>query len=128
MAALDKVGTAAAGGRRSGEQGQLLVQEAGGYGWLVNRKVRRDGTAPIAVVGATVLATAVWLAADDAWRSRPDPRHSDAFYDQAAVSTSVAVKTGPDVETAVAVAVLLLGAALTVLACARLSTADSQTR
>jgi hypothetical protein len=40
----------------------------------------------------------------------------------------VAFETGPDVETAAAVLVLLLRAALTVLACARLSTVDSQMR
>lgn len=41
---------------------------------------------------------------------------------------AVAVETRPDVGTAVAVAAILLGAALTVLACARLSTTESETR
>ncbi|MCW3819763.1 hypothetical protein ONA91_35540 [Micromonospora sp. DR5-3] len=104
----------------------LLV--LGGYAWVMGRAVRRHGTAPsIAAVGATVLATAAWLAVDDAWRSRPEPRDSDPFY-QAGISVSVAFETGPDVETAFAVAALLLGAALTVLACASLSTAGSETR
>ncbi|MGI5216130.1 hypothetical protein [Plantactinospora sp. CA-290183] len=101
----------------------LLV--LGGYAWVVGRAVRRHGTASIVAVGATVLATAAWLAVDHAWRSRPEPRDSDTFYQ---MGVSVAVETGPDVETAIAVAALLLGAALTVLACARLSTADSETR
>jgi hypothetical protein len=102
----------------------LLV--LGGYAWIVGRSVRRHGTASIAAVGATVLAAVAWLAVDDAWRSRPESRDSDAFY-QTGVSVSVAVETGPDVEAAVAVAVLLLGAALAVLACARLSKVDSET-
>lgn len=101
----------------------LLV--LGGYAWVVARAVRRHGTASIAAVGATVLAMAAWLAVDYAWRSRPEPRDSDAFHQ---TGVSVAVETGLDVETAIAVAALLLGAALTVLACARLSTADSETR
>jgi hypothetical protein len=103
----------------------LLV--LGGYAWVVGRAVRRHGAASIAAVGATVLASAAWLAVDIAWRSWPQPRDSDAL-NLRAVSVSVAVETEPDVETAVVVAALLLGAALTVLACARLSTADSQTR
>ncbi|MEU7923928.1 hypothetical protein [Micromonospora sp. NPDC049107] len=103
----------------------LLV--LGGYAWVVSRAVRRHGTGPIAVIGATLLAAVAWLAVDDALRSRPEPRGSDAFH-QPGVSVSVAVETGPDVETAVAVAALLLGAALTVLACARLSTTHSETR
>jgi hypothetical protein len=97
----------------------------GGYAWLVRRAVQRHGTASVAAVGATVLATAAWRAVDYAWRSRPEPRDSDTFYQ---TGVSIAVDTGPDVETAIAVAALLLGAALTVLACARLSTTDSETR
>ncbi|MFD6566497.1 hypothetical protein [Micromonospora profundi] len=103
----------------------LLV--LGGYAWVVSRAVRRHGAAPIAAIGATLLATVAWLAANDARRSRPEPHSSDVFQ-QTGVSVSVAVETGPDVETALAVAVLLFGAALTVLACARLSTTPSETR
>ncbi|MEU7799524.1 hypothetical protein AB0J14_26420 [Micromonospora arborensis] len=100
----------------------LLV--LGGFAWVVRRAVRRYGTAAsIAVVGVAVLGTAVWLAVHEAWRSWPEPRDSDAFY-QTGVSISVAVDTGPDIGTALVVAALLLGSALTVLACARLSTAD----
>jgi protein-S-isoprenylcysteine O-methyltransferase Ste14 len=101
----------------------LLV--LGGYAWVVGRAVRRHGAASIAAVGATVLATAAWLAVDHAWRSWPQSRNSDGYQ---IGSVSVAVETGPYAETAVAVAALLLGTALTVLACARLSTADSETR
>lgn len=101
----------------------LLV--LGGYAWVVGRAVRRHGAASIAAVGATVLATAAWLAVDDAWRSWPQSRDSDGYQ---IGSVAVAVENGPNVETAFAVAALLLGAALTVLACARLSTADSETR
>ena len=99
----------------------------GGFAWVVGRAVRQYGTASIAAVGATVLAAAAWFAVDSSWRNRPEPRDSNVFY-QGGVSVAVAVETGPDVGTAVAVAALLLGATLTVLACARLSTAESETR
>lgn len=97
----------------------------GGYAWVVGRAVRRHGAEPVAAIGATLLATVTWLAVDDAWRSRPEPRGDEAFHQ---TGVSVAVETGPDVETAVAVGVLLLGAALTVLASARLSTAHREVR
>ncbi|WP_157744462.1 hypothetical protein [Micromonospora viridifaciens] len=117
----------------------LLV--LGGYAWAVGRAIRRHDAAPsVVAMGTTLLAATAWLVTEDAWRSRPVPRDSDAFLSAGAivdgggglygtdVSVSVAVHTGPDIETGVVVALLLLGAALTVLACARLSTADSETR
>lgn len=107
----------------------LLV--LGGCVWVVARAVRRHGTATFAAVGVTIMATVAWLAVDLAWRSRPEPRDSDTFLEPG-VHVGVAVQTGSgpalDFEAAGAVALLLLGAALTVLACARLSTADHQTR
>jgi hypothetical protein len=99
----------------------------GGFAWVVGRAVRQYGTASIAAVGATVLAAATWFAVDSSWRSRPEPRDSNVFY-QEGVNVAVAVETRPDVENAVAVAAILLGATLTVLACARLSTTESETR
>ncbi len=116
----------------------LLV--LGGYAWVMRFAVRRYGTAAsIAVVGATVLGAAAWLAVDEAWPSLPRPRDNNALIygaDAVAVgphpalfqssSFSVAVDTGLEVETALVVAALLLGSALTVLACARLSVANGE--
>jgi hypothetical protein len=96
----------------------------GGYGWIVGRVIRRQGAAAIAAIGATVLAAEAWLAADHAGRRWPTPGGSDALL-QPGISVAVAVKSGPDFETAINVAALLVGAALTVLACARLSRAES---
>ncbi|GAA1768721.1 hypothetical protein GCM10009681_45020 [Luedemannella helvata] len=77
------------------------------------------------MVGATILGTAVWFAVDAAWPSWPQPRDSDALYKASIIS--VAVDTGPEVGTGLAVAALLLGSVLTVLACARLSAANNET-
>jgi len=98
----------------------------GGYAWVVGGAVRRHGSVTIAAVGATVLAAAAGHAAYDAWQSRPEPPVDDLFLRPGA-AVAVAVETGPDIQTAVKVALLLIAATLTVTACARLS-ADSQTR
>ncbi|MDG4827400.1 hypothetical protein O7635_36620 [Asanoa sp. WMMD1127] len=76
----------------------------------------RGPFAAMSLVGGLILLSATWFAADQAWRSRPEPPRGDVF-----VSFGVAVgfPTGPDVEAAVGAAVLLAGAALTVLGCAR---------
>jgi len=95
----------------------------GGYAWVAGRAVRRHGPSAIAAVGAVVLAAATWVAADDAWRSRPRARVNDDFY-QTSISVAVSVHNGPDTETALTIAILLVGAALTVLTCARLSRVD----
>jgi hypothetical protein len=95
----------------------------GGYAWVTRRAVRRGGAAPVAAVGATVLAVAAWYAAADAWRSRP--RQRDGLVEFTVdVSVAVEVDNGPDFTGAGTVAVLLLGAVLTVLAGARLSRSD----
>jgi hypothetical protein len=91
----------------------------GGCAWGLRRAIGRYGSAAVAAAGTSVLAAATWVAADDAWRSRPEPFGDDGAFRQ--VGVSVAVVRGPHVEAAVAAAALLLGAALAVLACARLS-------
>lgn len=96
----------------------------GALAGIVARMVRRHGAAPVAAVGATVLAVTAWLAVDAALASRPEPRGADAFLEP---GMSVAVDTGPYVETAVALAVLLTGTVLTVLALAKLSVVDRET-
>jgi hypothetical protein len=97
----------------------------GGYAWVMRRAVRRSGAAPVAVVGATVLVVAAWNAAADAWRSLPPQGGAlTEFTVDVSVAVVVEVDNGPDVTGAGAFAVLLLGAVLTVLACARLSRAD----
>jgi hypothetical protein len=92
----------------------------GGYGWLMAREVRRHGATPIAVGGAALLGILLWQAVDVARRSWPVPVERGTF-----VSVAVAVDTGLAVEGAVAVGILLLGAAATVLGCARLSSPGS---
>ncbi|MGW4500609.1 hypothetical protein ACWENR_18605 [Micromonospora sp. NPDC004336] len=106
----------------------------GGYAWLVHRAVRRHGAAPsVVTVGVVLLATTACAAGYGAWVSRPVPvaGESDGVVYSVAiagggagavtdVSVAVSATLGPDVETAAVVAMLLLGAALTVPACARL--------
>ncbi|BCJ48154.1 hypothetical protein GCM10010168_25140 [Actinoplanes ianthinogenes] len=89
---------------------------AGGYLWVMRREFRRDGAIPIVAAGVTVLAVLAWQAADTASRNRPEPVEPGVFY-----SVAVAIDTGPDVASAVAVGLLLLAAAGTVLACAQLA-------
>ncbi|MFC7548924.1 hypothetical protein [Plantactinospora sp. GCM10030261] len=99
----------------------------GGCAWVVRRAARRHGTAaPIAVVGATVLAVPAWLVIDHVLRSWPERRDNDDRYVTTFVVSGV-VDAGADIDTAMAVAALLLGSALTVLACVRLGTADRET-
>ena len=76
------------------------------------------------VAGLALLAWSAWSAAGVARSDRPVTRHLDAFL-QPGTEVSVAVEPGPAFETraAVAVAVLLLGAALTALSVASLSRA-----
>ncbi|SCL72556.1 hypothetical protein GA0070606_6170 [Micromonospora citrea] len=112
----------------------------GGYAWLVRRAVRRHGAAPsIVTVGATLLAATACAAGYGAWGSRPVAGDSDASVHTRAiagggkgavtdVAVAVTVPLGPDIPTATVVAMLLLGAALAVPACARLSTAASGRR
>ncbi|GAA4606752.1 hypothetical protein BJY16_005987 [Actinoplanes octamycinicus] len=88
----------------------------GGYLWVMRRAVRGYGAVPVAVAGSTVLATVVWQAVDLASRNRPRPVEPGVFY-----AVAVAVDTGPDVELAVEVGLLLLAASAVVLACGRLS-------
>ncbi|SNT36932.1 hypothetical protein SAMN05421812_10571 [Asanoa hainanensis] len=90
----------------------------GGYVWLVRRAVRRHGAVAIVAAGTTPLAVLTWFTVDEAWRSWPEPPRGDVFY-----AVAVAVDGGPDVESGGVVAALLVGAVLTVLACARLARA-----
>ena len=97
-----------------------VVCVLGGYAWLVRRTLRRHGAGAIAAVGGTPLALLTWFAIDQAWRSRPDPPRDEAFL-QPGFAVAVRVDTGPDIASGGVLAALLLGAVLTVLACARLA-------
>jgi hypothetical protein len=78
---------------------------------------------PIAAAGAAMLAGTAWFAVDLARRSRPVPAPpTDAFLSlEPRISVAAEPGSGIDARSAAAVAVLLLGAALTVLAGAKLS-------
>ncbi|GAB1694953.1 hypothetical protein [Krasilnikovia sp. M28-CT-15] len=85
-------------------------------------RLRGQKVGPLVIVGATALAAATLRAADSAWRSVPDPPPDSHTFTMTGVL--VRIDTGPDIESAVAVGALLLGAALIVLTCARLSMVD----
>ncbi|MEV4534604.1 hypothetical protein AB0J82_12320 [Asanoa sp. NPDC049518] len=94
----------------------------GAYVWLVRRTARRHGAAAIAAVGITPFVLLTWLAVEQAWRSRPEPPSDVAF-----LVVGVSVDSGPDVESGSVLAALLVGAALTVPACARLAHREPDT-
>jgi hypothetical protein len=99
-----------------------VVCVLGGYAWLVRRTLRRHGAAAIAAVGGTPLILLTWFAVDQAWRSLPDPPPKDGLF-QEGFAVAVEVDSGPDLASGGVLAALLLGAVLTVLACARLARA-----
>jgi hypothetical protein len=104
-----------------------VVCVLGGYAWLVRRTLRQHGAAAIAAMGGTPLALLTWFAVDQAWRSLPDPPPKEGFL-QAGYAVAVKVDSGPDVASGGVLAALLLGAVLTVLACARLAHAGEARR
>ncbi len=98
-----------------------VVCVLGGYVWLVRRTLRQHGAAAIVAAGGTPLALLTWLAVDEAWRSRPDPPPDGLLLEPAYAVAVGVVDSGPDVESGGVLVALLLGAVLTVLACARLA-------
>ena len=106
-----------------------VVCVLGGYAWLVRRDApaarrRRDRRCE----GSTPLALLTWLAVDGAWRSLPDPPPDGLLLEPAYAVAVGVVDSGPDVESGGVLAALLLGAVLTVLACARLPPAPANRR
>lgn len=85
--------------------------------------VRRHGVAAITAVGASALAVSTYSDVRYVWETRPR-LISDAFLEPGIRSMTVA--PGPDIGPAIGVVVVLAGAILTVLTCARLSTTEPQ--
>ena len=94
----------------------------GGYLWVLRRAVRRYGVGALFAAGATVLAALAGGAVTSAWASLPEP--STGEHDiEVSTATYAVMDPGLDVTSAAVLAALLVGAAVTVPAGARLSAA-----
>jgi hypothetical protein len=87
----------------------------GGYAWFLTRAVRSHGRAALTAAGLTALVALTWVA----WSSLPSPTPPGPNV-LVAVSIDTGADMGPDIGSALAVTILLTGAALITLTCAHL--------